>query len=137
MNPYKQLARSRLTVDEVINGQTRCIGHFFDAVNMRTVTVDLGVVYCTLPRFYRAASSTASTLEAVKPFEGDGAALCEEFSFSEYRPERSEDGTEEGENSPGTYVIPGQTPTGGNNAQKIVNKSSFEWSLERCAAELC
>lgn len=144
MNPYKQAARSGFTIDEVINGPKQCIGHFYDTVNKRTVNINLGVVVCTFLRLYKAASSTASTLEVVKPFEGDGAALCLErtmFLFAGV-PDLVENGVFIptnllGQKSPGTYVIPGQSVPREANAQKIVNKSLFEWSLERCAAELC
>jgi hypothetical protein len=122
MNPYKQSARAHVAVADFINEPQRCKGYFFDSVNKRTVCIDLGYVTCSFPFRYRAASLTASDLEAVKPFEGEDAAHSE-LSASEYRPQRSEDGTEEAEISSGTYVIPGQSIPREANAQKIGNKS--------------
>lgn len=105
-----------------------CIAHFFDNDKKKCVEFDLGPVNVICrTNVYRAASSAV----ALSDFDdepanilswGEGAAPCA-FSADEYRPERSEDGTESAKieidkyqrSGSGFYVIPGQTPTDGNN----------------------
>lgn len=142
--------------------QLGCAAHFFDSEQKRAIKLFLGEVNVRIPFSYRAASSTAVDLAAVKPFEGEDAALCEIFSAV------PADGcpaavTESPKKVPGTYVIPGQSPTGWNNAQKIGGQTAtdcqniqetggqsptggtdlpecrkvFEWSYAKCRAELC
>lgn len=107
---------------------------------MRLVEVDLGPVFCNLVRSHRSAPSFPAAFtngqENILSRE-EGAVQCVDFSSGEHRPERSENGAELVEKSPGPYVIPGQSLTGEINAQKIGNKLIFEWSAEKCGAELC
>ena len=108
-----------------------CVGHFWDNTRKQAVVLDLGPVWVNCRNSYRSASSlpvssffedeTANILS-----REEGAVPYEMFLADEYRPQRSEDGAEsakscvdkcQGEDS-GSYVIPGQTPMGRNNAQK-------------------
>lgn len=106
-----------------------CVGHFWDNDKKQAVARDLGPVnvFCR-SNVYRAASSAVeSSDESANVLSwGEGAAPCA-FVADEYRPERSEDGTEsaqktgqyptslKGQIESGSYVIPGQSPTDGNN----------------------
>lgn len=185
LNPFKQLAFQRgIAQSNTLQRFPRCKGFFWDSKNMRLVEVDLGHVYLRPVFSYRAASSLAVSFfgeSAELLSREEGAAPYENFSTFEHRAERSEHGAEEGEKSPGPYVIPGQSPTDGNNAQKIGNnisfkdgnglayveanafsisnvknrhgntvressrsghpaaifESDFDWSVEKCEAELC
>jgi len=106
LNPFEQLAHSP---DSPLKRNRHCIGHFWDNARKLIVIVDLGPVTVFFPFSYRAASSTADVdpfvkTETVEPFEGEDAAPYE-FSADEHRPERSEDGAQETENSPGSHVI--------------------------------
>lgn len=108
-----------------------CIGHFWDNGKKQAVEVDLGPVNVICRKnVYRAASSAVLSSEfddepANVLSWGEGAAPCT-FAADEYRPERSEDGTESAETvvdkyqygESGSYVIPGQTPMDRNNFQK-------------------
>lgn len=122
--------------------QFGCAGHFFDSEQKRTIKLFFTEVNVRIPFSYRAASSTAVDLAAVKPFEGEDAALCEIFSAV------PADGcpaavTESPKKVPGTYVIPGQSAMDGINQQKTGGhdlpewRKVFEWSYAKCRAELC
>lgn len=116
LNPFEQLAHSPASP---LKRLPRCIGHFWDNDRKRTVIVDLGPVTVFFPFSYRAASSVADsqsrcfdeTPQARILSRVEGAAPYE-FSADEHRPERSEDGAQETENSPGSHVIPGQSLMG-------------------------
>lgn len=108
LNPFEQLAHSP---DSPLKRLPRCIGHFWDNDRKRSVIVDLGPVTVYFPFSYRAASSVAVGKSSQFLSRVEGAAPYE-FSADEHRPERSEDGAQETENSPGSHVIPGQSLMG-------------------------
>ncbi len=119
-----------------------CMGHFWDASTRRMITVNFGYVTLRPVSSFKATpSSRVSATE--QPFEGEGVAL-NEFSPNEHRAQRSEHGAEDGEKSPGTYVIPGQSPMGETKHQKTGGQSAMDetfssgaWSEEKCESELC
>jgi hypothetical protein len=108
INPFGQLAHSP---DSPLKRLPRCIGHFWDNVMKRAVMLDLGPVWVNCHFAYRAASSAAvdESPQCLSRVEG---AASYEFSVDEHRPERSEDGAQETEKSPGSHVIPGQSLMG-------------------------
>ena len=116
LNPFARLAHS---LDSPLKRLPRCTGYFWDDDRMLMVIVDLGPVWVNCHFSYRAAPSVADSPSGCfdeTPQECilsrvEGAAPYE-FSADEHRPERSEDGAQETENSPGSHVIPGQTPMG-------------------------
>jgi hypothetical protein len=108
LNPFEQLAHSP---DSTLKRLPRCIGHFWDNARKRRVTPDLGPVWVNCHFLYRAASSAALGEPSQFLSRVEGAAPYE-FSDDEHRPERSEDGAQESEKSPGSYVIPGQSLMG-------------------------
>lgn len=135
LDPFKSVHYMNKAISSRSSG--RCIGHFFDNASRRAVLIDLGPVwvYCrdsyrAMPSSVEGSAARACTVESDtdQPFEGEGIASYQSFS-DEHRPQRSEDGAE-AENSPGPYVIPGQSLTGETNHQ-------FEWSEIKCAEELC
>lgn len=124
-----------------------CFGFFWDADKMQQVRVFLGTVSLRVPQKfpYAPASPLAAPAQA-ENLSRVGAGPYANFSTGEERPERSEDAPQAGENSPGPYVIPGQslmgetkhTKTGGQNLMdETAEESEFEWSAEKCEAELC
>jgi hypothetical protein len=108
INPFGQLAHSPASP---LKRLPRCIGHFWDNVMKRSVTLDLGPVTGFISFAYRAASSAAVDESPQFLSRAEGAAPYE-FSDDEHRPERSEDGAQETEKSPGSHVIPGQSLMG-------------------------
>lgn len=108
LNPFEQLAHSP---DSPLKRNRHCIGHFWDNARKLIVIVDLGPVTVFFPFSYRAASSVAVGESSQFLSRVEGAAPYE-FSADEHRPERSEDGAQETENSPGSHVIPGQSLMG-------------------------
>lgn len=141
LNPFKQLAFQRgIDYFNTLQRLPRCKGFFWDSKNMRLVEVDLGHVYLRPVFSYRAAPSLAVSFfgeSAEILSREEGAAQYVNFSTFEHRAERSEHGAEEGEKSPGPYVIPGQSAMDGIKHKKSVIKIDFEWSAEKCEAELC
>jgi hypothetical protein len=137
LNPFKQLAHQLgMTSSIPLHRLPRCKGTFWDSKKMRTVEVILGDVYLRPVFSYRAASFLAVSFfggSAKVLSREEGAAPSEIFLTGEYRAERSEHGTQQVENRPGPYVIPGQSPTGWTKHQK----TPFEWSPEKCEAESC
>lgn len=137
LNPFKQSAREGISVDEYTIKHRGCTGHFFDQKTKKIVTVNLGYVVCHPVRLYRAASSTASPMEAVKPFEGEDAALSSVLGADEHRPQRSEDGAQDAPKMSG-YVCNTRTKSHRwEYRSKNEQKNAFEWSLEKCWAETC
>lgn len=134
LNPFKQARYAHQHVDDYRARTNGCIGHFVDLVNRRVVTVNLGYVYAIIP-LWAASSAVSASTEAAKPFEGEGAAqsayspFLEIFDDETERNERSEAAPDSSSKSTGPDVIPVQTPIG--------RKNTFEWSLEKCAAEIC
>ena len=119
-----------------------CFGFFWDSVNKKQIRVFLGTVSMRSTKtFAYAPASPLAAPAQVENLSRVGAGPYANFSTSEERPERSEDAPQQGENSPGPYVIPGQslmgetkhTKTGGQN----LTGETFEWSVEKCEAELC
>ena len=108
INPFGQLAHSP---DSPLKRLPRCIGYFWDSAIKRTVMLDLGPVWVNCHFLYRAASSAAGD-DSPQCLSGAEGAAPYEFSDDEHRPERSEDGAQETENSPGSHVIPGQSLMG-------------------------
>lgn len=116
LNPFEQLAHR---LDSPLKRLPRCTGRFWDGDSMTIVIVDLGPVWVNCHFSYRAAPSVADSPSSCfdeTPQECilsrvEGAAPYE-FSANEHRPEQSWGGAECAEKSPGTYVIPGQTPMG-------------------------
>jgi hypothetical protein len=117
-----------------------CFGFFWDADKKQLVRVFLGTVTIR-PKFaYVPASPLAAPAQA-ENLSRVGAGPYVNFSTGAERPERSEDAPRLVENSPGPYVIPGQVATDCQNNQKTGGQMAtychFEWSLEKCEAELC
>jgi hypothetical protein len=108
INPFGQLAHSPASP---LKRLPRCIGHFWDSAKKLAVSLDLGPVWVNCHFAYRAASSAAVDESPQFLSRAEGAAPYE-FSVDEHRPERSEDGAQETEKSPGSYVIPGQSLMG-------------------------
>lgn len=137
LNPFKQSAyQLGMTTSISLHRRPGCKGYFWDSKKMRLVEVFLGDVFIKPIFSYHVASSLAVSIfgESAKFLSREeGATPSEKFSPGEYRAERSEHGTQQGENRPGPYVIPGQSPTGWTKHQN----SPFEWSLEKCEAESC
>ena len=71
----------------------RCVGHFWDKINKKSVTVDLGEVVLRFPIVFRAVSSQVEILPNLSWVEGTAPSATTESGF---------------------YVIPGLTPTDGN-----------------------
>jgi hypothetical protein len=107
LNPFEQLAHS---LDSPLKRLPHCIGHFWDNDRKLAVIIKFGTVTVFFPYLYRAASSVAVSGSSQFLSRVEGAAPYE-FSANEHRPQRSEDGAEWAEKSPGTYVIPGQVAT--------------------------
>ena len=154
INPYKHarafgdsVKRAEQDYSDYLNAKTQarppsgvCFGSFWDADKKQLVRVFLGTVTIR-PKFaYVPASPLAAPAQA-ENLSRVGAGPYVNFSTGAERPERSEDAPQAGENSPGPYVIPGQslmgetkhTKTGGQN----LTGETFEWSAEKCEAELC
>lgn len=115
INPLKQKRVD--SSDPSFQSSSGCFGTFWDEINKRSVCVYMGVVTVRILHSYRAAPSSAADFDDepanILSREFEGAAPYE-FSAARSRPERSEDAPQAAEKSPGTYVIPGQSPTGGN-----------------------
>lgn len=133
-----------------VRAPVMCIGHFFDSRKMCAVHIKMGEVIVRTNSF-RAVPSGATDRSlllfrgcAEKPFEGEGAARSE-FADETHRPKRSEVGADssvmsgqfqtvaKGQKCSGSYVIPGQSLMGETESEKTL----FEWSAEKCEAELC
>ena len=160
INPYKHaraLADSLIRAErdffdyldfsDYLNAKTQarppsgvCFGLFWDANKMQQVRVFLGNVTIR-PKFpYDPASPFAALAQAVS-LSRVGAGPYVNFSTGAERPERSEDAPQSGENSPGPYVIPGQSLTGETKHTKTGGQNLtgeiFEWSAEKCESETC
>lgn len=157
---FRQVIESRGHLDD---RYSTCVATFWDNDKKRTVRFNLGVVQLrNFPFSYHAAPSVAEVPchslceapQAAHLSRVEGAAPYATFLAEPERtevvfsgaPDSAKKGAEcptnlKGQKSPGTYVIPGQSPTGGNNAQKIGNKSalnsSFESPVENCEVEPC
>ena len=154
INPYKHaravadsLIRAERDFSDYLNAKTQarppsgvCFGLFWDANKMQQVRVFLGNVTIR-PKFPYAPASPFAAPAQAENLSRVGAGPYVNFSTGAERPERSEDAPQAGENSPGPYVIPGQslmgetkhTKTGGQN----LTGETFEWSAEKCESETC
>jgi len=156
-NPLKRVASSSVvleranldrsdyltSIDTGRSVSSVCIGHFWDSKKMMLVHVKMGLVMFRPVGFLRSSASCAAVShKSFSRVEAD--VLSKSFLPDEYRPERSEDGTEEGRKMSGSYVIPGQSPTDWTKQQKNEQNGRtkshvlyFEWSVEKCEAEIC
>lgn len=117
-----------------------CMGSFWDADKMKLVRVRLGVVTLRTKFSYVPASPLAALAQA-ENLSRVGAGPYVNFSPACGAPAACEDAPQAGENSPGPYVIPGQVAMGCQNTQKMGGQMAtdchYEWSAEKCVAELC
>lgn len=103
-----------------------CAGHFFDKVSRRFVVRDLGEVRAFLPSYSIVFRESLSVVSACVPFEGesDSPSAAELLSC------------ERGARAPATggqFGLSGLYVTPGQSAMDDV----FEWSIEKCEAEIC